>query len=633
MVADSFNETEGTVTYRFATETPVLRYDWNRDEYFDEVLSIDPEAMSLKEANRSAGLPFITDHNTWSVHNVIGRTTKVWIEGGAAYAEVRFSKAEEHQTIIQNIRDGILPDCSVGYVVRQYKKEEKRDGQPRRTYRATNWYVREISTVVVPADPESYKMRSSDKSQQRETIEVEIIETEEPVMNNEPKNTPDAPNSDELKRAAIEAERQRTLEIYEIAKAKPDLLDENWVKERIRSGESLDLVRKLALAEISKREFKPGPSTSVSTVGNDRALEGRREAMINGMMLRSGQLPDEMAKLNKDARREAEQFRKLSLIGMARESLDALNISTRGYSDEEIIGRAFTQTNSDFPVVLEAVIQRTLQGQYALQADKWRRFCKVGNVNNFQDVARIRLGSLDTLSDLLEGEEIASMAIPDGVKTTIGIGTKAKMISVTRNMIINDDLGAFLDIAAWLGMAAALTIEKDVFACLNARKFRNDTDVFTTANNNIVATGTAPSVDVLDGMKLLMSQQTDISGNHELDIEPAIAIVPRQLETRFKVLNASTYNPDVSNKSNPINPVQNIVRDIVASSRLTGNGYYLFADPNLYPTIEVSFLRGQQAPQIKSEEGFTILGTKYRVFLDYGVNFVDHRTAVYNPGA
>ena len=61
--------------------------------------------------------------------------------------------------------------------------------------------------------------------------------------------------------------------------------------------------------------------------------------------------------------------------------------------------------------------------------------------------------------------------------------------------------------------------------------------------------------------------------------------------------------------------------------------YYLFADPQVVPTVEVVFLNGVQEPYLEMERGFAVDGFRWKVRLDYGVGAVDWRGAIRNPGA
>lgn len=73
--------------------------------------------------------------------------------------------------------------------------------------------------------------------------------------------------------------------------------------------------------------------------------------------------------------------------------------------------------------------------------------------------------------------------------------------------------------------------------------------------------------------------------------------------------------------------------DVIDTPRLTGNAYWMFANPSENPVVEVSFLNGVQTPFMEMQEGFSVDGTKWKIRLDYGVGAVDYRGVVRSAGA
>ena len=90
---DSVNVEDRTITITWTTGATVRRYDWRRDEPFDEVLVVDPAAIRMDRFN--AGAPFLRDHNAYSIDAILGVIERAWIEGGVGKATVRFPKAED----------------------------------------------------------------------------------------------------------------------------------------------------------------------------------------------------------------------------------------------------------------------------------------------------------------------------------------------------------------------------------------------------------------------------------------------------------------------------------------------------------------------------------------------------------
>jgi hypothetical protein len=72
---------------------------------------------------------------------------------------------------------------------------------------------------------------------------------------------------------------------------------------------------------------------------------------------------------------------------------------------------------------------------------------------------------------------------------------------------------------------------------------------------------------------------------------------------------------------------------LLIEPRITGNGWYVFADPASAPVLEYACLSSAPGPQLSSRDGWEVLGREFRVVLDFGAGATDHRGAYRNPGA
>lgn len=331
----------------------------------------------------------------------------------------------------------------------------------------------------------------------------------------------------------------------------------------------------------------------------------------------------------------ANPLRGRKLLAVAEASLRRLGISTDGMDQMQIVARAFTQSASDFPVLLENTMNKVLQAAYATQADTWSKFCNIGSVSDFRPNNRYRAGSFGNLDSLTELGEFKNKSIPDGEKASITASTKGNVINLSRQAIINDDLSVFSTLAAGLGRAARRTIESDVYALINTPgNYSDGVALFhTVSHGNLAAAGAAPSVAAFDAVRTAMALQRDVSGNDYLDLAPAIWLGPIGLKSSADVINSSRYDPDASNKLEKVNAALGIFSTLIGSPRLTGTAWYAFADPQVAPAIEVVFLDGNQEPFLDNEVGFTVDGTRWKVRLDYGVGWVEYKSAYKNPGA
>lgn len=394
---------------------------------------------------------------------------------------------------------------------------------------------------------------------------------------------------------------------------------------------TVEAARAQLLTALGKDATPANPQAHHVQMGeSDR--EKFRAACSIAIRARAGQASkEEVAALG------ANPYRGLTMVEICRASLDRLKVNHRGMDPMSVVAAAFTQSTSDFPVVLEEVINKTLRAAYATQADVWRRFCAVGSVTDFKVNRRYRLGSFSNIDSVNENGEFKNKPIPDGEKSTIQIDTKGNIINLTRKMMINDDLGAFIGLATGLGRAAKRTVEADVFALIAQNSgagptmadggvLFNTTALSASGGHANRIAYAAPTVALLDAARVAMMKQMDPSKNDYLDLTPAIALCNPALTSTFKILNGAVYDPTGgAGKSQVPNAVAGIVNDIVDSARITWNGWYLFASPSIAPVIEVAFLNGNEEPYTEQEMGFDVDGMRLKVRLDYGVAEVDYR--------
>src|SRR5690606_14668322 len=221
-------------------------------------------------------------------------------------------------------------------------------------------------------------------------------------------------------------------------------------------------------------------------------------------------------------------------------------------------------------------------------------------------------------------------------KASVQASTVGNVINLSRQAIINDDLGAFIGLSNMLGRAAARTVEATVYALLAENSglgpvMADGKTLFHADHGNIGDAG-ALSVATLEAARVLMASQKDISGDDFLDLRPAALLVPMGLGGTARVINEAQYDPDTSGKLQRPNMVRGLFSDIIDTPRLAGTRFYLFANSGDAPVIEVAFLDGNQTPYLEMQEGFDVDGARYKVRLDFGVAAIDYRGAVTNAG-
>jgi hypothetical protein len=160
---ESVNDANRTVDLVWSTGAGVERYDYRTGSIYLEKLSLDPKHIRLDRL-KSGAAPLLNAHSAWDITDQIGvvQPDSVRLTAKEARAQVRFSKRAAVEPIWGDVRDGILRNISVGYLVRRYEEETDGDGKPKiRT--ATDWEPFELSLVPMPADSGA-RIRSGDKS-------------------------------------------------------------------------------------------------------------------------------------------------------------------------------------------------------------------------------------------------------------------------------------------------------------------------------------------------------------------------------------------------------------------------------------------------------------------------------------
>ncbi|MBQ9565351.1 MAG: Mu-like prophage major head subunit gpT family protein, partial [Synergistaceae bacterium] len=220
-------------------------------------------------------------------------------------------------------------------------------------------------------------------------------------------------------------------------------------------------------------------------------------------------------------------------------------------------------------------------------------------------------------------------------KDTYSIGTFGKKFALTRQAIINDDLGAFTRIPQMFGRSAARTINRTVYRLLksNPKIAEDGKEVFHMAHNNLGDAATL-SIEALDKARIAMRRQTGLRKDKEkvpLNITPTTLLIPPELETTARQLLYSDTDIRYANAAVK-NPFLNAF-NIIVESELEDYEWYLLASSTVIDTMEVAFLNGQQSPTLEQQQGWNVDGIEYKIRLDFGAWLYEYRGMYKNPGA
>lgn len=298
---------------------------------------------------------------------------------------------------------------------------------------------------------------------------------------------------------------------------------------------------------------------------------------------------------------------------------DAINHVKANFSNVSLTG-----------ILADVYNKRLLQG-FTFADQSWRQIAAIGSVSDFKQTNSYRLNMLGGFEEVGAGGELKHAQLSDESYSNQA-KTYGKMLGLTRQDIINDDLGALADVPFRFGRACANSFNRVFWGV-----FLNNSTFFSSGNGNIQTSATALGVAGLEqaeqGFYAIKAADGEITG-----IKPAILLVPTAIGTMARQL----YNDNVlgisglaATNAKSVAPISNpfagqfkpVVCPYLSDATLTGysaTDYYLLADPMDCAVIQAVFLNGRQAPIVESSPTeFSTLGIQYRAYLDWGVALQD----------
>jgi Caudovirus prohead serine protease len=624
----SINKDQRTVEIVWSTGKKGLRSTWDGSYY--EELSMDPSHVRM-ERLLSGNTPLLDNHNRGDGNAaVIGVVEKASLENGVGTATVRFADTADVADLWRKVETGILRNISVGYSVYKYERQPQADNEEVPTYLATDWEPTEISVVPVGFDEKSV-VRSRDESEKPcvfvNNLPEKISErTEEVISMNvqeqEQKRAVDA----ELQTKVEQARAQEKTRQQEIRKMVSGVkLSSEFADRMINEDKSIDQAREIVISELARKSDEVQTINANTTVagGTPSHSEERKVGLENAMLHRAD---PGIVKLSEAGR----HFRGLSLLEMARDCLNASGISTRGMTKMDLASRAFN-SSSDFPEVLANVANKSLRKGYDESPRTFLSWAKRAQISDFKQVSRTQLGEAPSLEMIGENGEIKKGTIGEGAEK-YSLATYAKIIGITRKVIINDDLQAFTNMPAKFGYAAAGLESDVVYQILTANAALSDNvALFHATHKNLGTTG-VPSVNTLGEFRKLMRKQKGVNDLRPLNLVLKYLIGPAALETLFEQLCVLTTQPNADSSTNPFKgKLTPIIEPRLDDSSPTI--YFGACDPAQADTVEYAYLEGQEGVYTETRQGFEVDGMEVKARLDFAAKALDFRGLVKNAGA
>lgn len=299
---------------------------------------------------------------------------------------------------------------------------------------------------------------------------------------------------------------------------------------------------------------------------------------------------------------------------------------TRSWGDREQVLMQAMHVTSDFPGILENALNKQLLDKYELAQPTYRQIARKRNFKDFRPVPLLRTGDFPTLKPVAESGEIKwgtfGESREQALISSYGIG-----ITISRQALINDDLGAIDEVLSNYGQTVALFEEQTFYAFALSAVMSDGNAIFHASHNNLASGGAASAiiaVAVAAG-RAAMRKQKSIDGN-TLNIVPNILLVGPNKELEAEMLVAQITPTSSAN----VNPFSGRLT-VVVTPEITDNAWYLLSAVN--PAWIYGYLEGSEAPRLRADEPFGRQGWSMTLEHDFGLGAADFRPAYKNAGA
>lgn len=677
----------------WTTGARVKRFDWVSWSYYLEELSLDPK--SIRMVRFENGAPLLNTHQQWDLSSVLGVVEKAWMDKAEGRSICRFSdRDDEVNAYWRDVVNGIIRNISVGYIVHRYEKTDPdvEGGLP--IWRAIDWEPAEQSLVPVGADvfsgvrslsggagaastqPDPQEaFEALARSVGNRTFPCEVLVTARASSTSTEVPTPAAPAAvsqpspkeipmDEVQNrgaaatpapgavtqtaptldaAQIRAEEQARISgirsaVAQARRAVAGLqLDAAFEDGLVARNLSLDQARAEIFGKLEAHSNATGPTRSaanVQTVQDEQ--EQRRLDMAAAVSHRanpaSNQLPE-----------TARRYRGYTLFELARRSLEEQGVKTDGLSRNSIVSMAMGNSDemgfrslhgtSDFTVALASTVSRSLRQGYISAPRTFVPWTRRGTLSDFRAATRVAMAGNLGLEKVNEFGEFKRGKVVDAGET-IQLATYGKVVGVTRQVVINDDLDFLSRLPQMYGMAAANFESDTVYAILKSNPVMSDgTALFHANHGNLAGAGTVIAEAGLSAARSALRLQKDPSGNNQpLNLVGRYIIVAAAKETEAQKNFQAVV---IATKAADTNVFQNAY-DIIVEPRLDAsnpNEWFVAADPGQIDTIEYAYLEGEEGLYTEQRMGFDVDGLEVKGRLDFAAKAIDWRGLYKNPGA
>ncbi|MEB3417029.1 prohead protease/major capsid protein fusion protein [Salipiger marinus] len=537
------------------------------------------------DLSRLIGAPVLDAHRSASTRDQLGVIEAAELRREGIWVRMKFRSNPAAAAVLSDIQDGTLRGLSIGYQVNDW--QERRDGS-RLVRTAKRWTPVEVSLVPVPADPGAHFRNGDPAMPDNAPPEGETL-------------TPTPPPT--MTRAQINVEIRSIAETAGLSRA--------WADEQIDAEVTPEDARRAAFEAMQRRSATTATRTTRATITADHT-DPAVIATRAGEALFARSHPDHQLT---DAARPYANF---SFVDLARDCLQRSGGSFTGLAADTVITRAL-HTTSDFPLILGDAVNRELRRAYEAAPSAVRQVARQTTARDFRAKRALQFGTGPDLKKVGESGEFQRGTIQEAAEG-YSVETFGRIFAISRQALVNDDLGAFTQIPAKLGDAARAFEAQQLVDKLTENPAMSDgIAVFHADHHNLTAAFADPSLASLAAGRLAMRRQKGLAGEL-INAAPRFVVVPPELEVAAEQALAEI----AATKTADVNPFDNLT--LLVEARLTNaEQWYITADPATIDGLEYAYLEGAPGPQVETRQGFEVDGVQMKVRLDFGCGWIDHR--------
>lgn len=494
-------------------------------------------------------LPLIVSHDSQQLS--IGLVENLRAMGDRVVGEVRFASSDEAQQVRADVLGGIHRSLSVGYV-------HLGEGSPIEGGLIFRWQPYEVSIVSVPADPLAGFFRSLTPSHTMTTQDHETIEGL-------------------CTRHGFPALSQ----------------------ELITRGATIDQARAAILGAMEARDLERRGGSRVSLGIEPQALT-QRTLIENTLVAAFGGRPN------------GDVIRSTDVAGLAARTLEMRGERVSASDSRDRIIQRAMHTTSDFPSLLGSAVGRVLHSIYEEIQAPLKTVASLSNLPDFRARSVVRLGGAPSLEPVNEHGEFTYGTLND-TENGWRLTTYGRILALTRQAMVNDDLQGFATLLRKFAQAAARREADELAAILLTPSLVDGSALFHADRSSLIDKKlTLAGLGAAVGALRLQKEE---DGGLILQ-EPANLVVPAALEMTARQLVASFA-------ANTADTVQPYSLGVVVEPRLDVSSkaaWYLVAGNQ--SALEYGYLDGMQGVQITQREGFETDGLEVKARLDFGCGWV-----------